>query len=39
VLSQSPSANTPVDANSEVTIVVGRFREPEPPPGDGGGDG
>jgi serine/threonine-protein kinase len=37
VLSQSPSANTPVDANSTVTIVVGRFREAEPPPDDGDG--
>jgi eukaryotic-like serine/threonine-protein kinase len=39
VLSQSPAAGTQVDQGSTVTIVVGRFREPEPPPGDPGGDG
>jgi serine/threonine-protein kinase len=39
VLGQTPPANTQVDANSTVTIVVGRFREPEDPPGGGGGDG
>jgi serine/threonine-protein kinase len=37
VLSQSPGPGSSVDAGSTVNIVVGRFTEPEDPPGGGGG--